>query len=79
MKEEELLLTVAKVDIVKVEVVQGRLKLSWLDPTWQHWGELQNSREFQALINAADEKLEKSKSMQPKGKGKGPIGSGQLA
>jgi len=59
-------------------VVDEKLKTKWLDSAWGQWQELQHSKELEALVKTAEEKLSKSTKVAIKGKGKGPgLGSGQ--
>ena len=79
VNEEELTMTVGRVLVLSTSIMDGTLKLHWLDDAWNAWTELQESQEVQQLIETANEKFSKAGAMNSKGKGKGPLASGDIS
>ena len=69
--EEGKVMGIGKVPVLRAAACEGELVLTWLDPAWAEWAELQNSPELATLIKGANDKLSKSANSKQKGKGKG--------
>ena len=66
-------LTVAGKEVVKAEVQDYKLTLTWIDRDWEEWHELQQSSDLADVKKDAQEKLDRVKAYSTsKGKGKGP-------
>ena len=66
-------MTIGGKSVVSVSTEKNKLKIMWLDSTWDQWKELHDSCEMEALIETGNKKPqqaaeEKTKSL---GKGKG--------
>ena len=72
VKEEELMMKVGRVPVMKATVNQGKMEVEWLDDGWKNWDELQKSEKWKELIRKAEESLDKASAWKGKGKGKGP-------
>ena len=67
VSEEQLALTIRKVQVVRATVESKTLKLQWKED-FRTWDELQISAELASLIDIAEKKL--STAHEPSGKGK---------
>ena len=70
------LLSVGGSPVVSAKIVEHRLKIDWLDPTWESWEELQKADMFLELVSTANKRLEDSARHSQKGGGKGFKGKG---
>ena len=66
--DDEGILTVAGLPVLKAVVDVVTFKITWLDTKWAQWTELTSDPQFKELIKTAEAKL--SKASKTKGKGK---------
>ena len=72
---DEGTLSFASKEVLKIEVKDFELKMSWSDGSWEDWCELQSSDALCAIKMSNQEKLDLAKASAGKGKGKGPTSS----
>ena len=69
--EDTATLKVGGVPILQASSADGVLKMNWVDKEWEQWSDLQQDKEFLALVTTCNEALAKAKQGQGKGEGKG--------
>ena len=58
-------------DVLKAEVLNDEFGVTWLQPEWGTWQELQSSKEFGSILTREKERLAQSRANRSKGSGKG--------
>ena len=77
VEEDDMTMMVNRIPVVSATFVEKKIKLTWLEDTWDTWEELQKSPALKKIVDVANGKLESSFATQRKGKGKGPTAAGQ--
>ena len=64
-------MTVGGKDVLTVDIIGGRLKMTWTDSTWEAWKELQDSNEMKEMINNGNKRFAASSGKEEDAIGKG--------
>ena len=68
--DNSMIMKVGGVAVAQATVLDKKLNLQWLDPTWSTWSELQSSGELKDLMTEADKVLNDAYEKRCKGGGK---------
>ena len=60
--------------VLKVDMHNYTLSLSWLDDKWEQWSDLQPDQQFKELIRSSEQTLAAARERKSKGKGKSSDG-----
>ena len=66
-------LEICNVPILEAISQEGSLKLNWLSPKWEHWGDFQTNANFQDLKEKCNATLKEAHEQRSKGAGKGSV------
>ena len=68
LDDDEGILSVAGLPVLKAAVDVFTFKVTWLDTKWAQWNELKSDPQFKELIKTAKDKLSKASKSKSKGK-----------
>ena len=74
--DNSMIMKVGGVAVAQATVLNKKLNLQWLDPTWSTWTELQSSSELKDLMTKAEKVL--SDAYEKRGKGGGKCDKGSV-
>ena len=71
--EDSACMEIYKVPVLVASSKEGKLCMTWLNKSWEAWGDLHNNGEFQDLIKTCNVSLEAGNAQRSKGVGKGSL------